>query len=267
MDEAAESGYSRDRPAESEGAPRCVPGAPSGPAGTASDCGSTGNTCFEQKPSSGRERIDLYSGDGLRLCASDPSVSLRPCSFRFPPRYCAASGVPNARIADLSVIERDPLGRKVAVDVLEQPIEDLRRVQPFGNQPYDPSARHRAGQIDGQKPHERQSIARLILQRRVRQSIRTPQDENLEHYRPLHRVAPVHRLVFVAVNPLKRGPEQLPMEHRIQPLGRIAGRGELEDPLVQVRAAEFNEQAILEHKRLGRWRNCDKCSNYRRDRD
>ena len=49
------------------------------------------------------------------------------------------------------------------------------------------------------------------------------------------------------MNPLKLGPEHLPMDHRIQSIGYIAGHDELEEPLVQVMRAELNEQALLEH--------------------
>lgn len=147
---------------------------------------------FEQNPSSGRGRIDINSGNVLRLCASDPWVSLRPCSSRFPSRYCAASGFSNACIDDLSVIERDSLSRKATLKGLKQPIEDPRRAQLFWTQTYDLGVRRRACQIDGQRPHERQSIARLIFQRRARLSIQAQQDQRLEHHRPLHRRASGH---------------------------------------------------------------------------
>lgn len=84
--------------------------------------------------SSRRDRIDLYSGDILQHCASNVSVSLRPCSSRSPSRYCAASGLSNARIDDLSVIERDSLSRNATLKVLKQPIEDPRRAQLFWKQ-------------------------------------------------------------------------------------------------------------------------------------
>jgi hypothetical protein len=136
-------------------------------------------------------------------------------------------------------------GAQHRVEALEQAPDRPRPGQPLAEQPDGLGIGHPVLEGEAQEPHEREPVPDLVLGLVVGERVERLQDQHLEHQHRIVRRPAAPGPVRAGERRLEIAAEHLEVDHRQQPLQRIARRRQAGVSLVPIEEARLARHAIL----------------------
>ena len=142
-------------------------------------------------------------------------------------------------VDDLAAHRQKSGRRQRRIEAPEQNLDRRLAGQPrprqrFAEGPDRVGIRHRVGQTQAEKAHERQPVADQVFGPLVRQIVAGLQDQRLEHHHVIEGGPSAFRAVRARHGALQIRPKQFEINHRAQPLQAVALGRELLQPLINI---------------------------------